>query len=131
MHYELSFLTPILDSSQRDVLFKEIEKKIANLEGKIEDKFIEKKFFAYPVKKHREGFLGQLNFSLEKSRLSELQQYLSKRKDVIRTLLEQKKIIREVSRVKEDIRKPVTRKIIKKDKVKIEELDKKLEEILE
>jgi len=130
MNYELSFLTPILDSTERDKLFKEIEEKIIKLNGKTEDKFIEKKFFAYPVKKHYEGFLGQVNFSLEQSKIKEFQRHLKTKKEVIRILLEKKRERKEVSRIKREKRKTVLRKTPKREKAKIEELDKKLEEVL-
>ena len=129
MNYELSFLTPVLDSEKRGELLREIEEKIVKTKGKVEDRFIEKKFFAYPVKKHQEGFLAQVNFSLDQEELKNFQDYLKKKKEILRTLLEKKgKPPKELPEVKK--RKPSLKVPPKREKVKIEELEKKLKEIL-
>ncbi|PIU42509.1 MAG: hypothetical protein CO034_00940 [Parcubacteria group bacterium CG_4_9_14_0_2_um_filter_35_11] len=130
MNYELSFLIPILDLKKREELLKKIKEEVIKLKGKPEDEFIEKKFFAYPVKGCQEGFLGQINFSLEKNRLKEFQDYLKTNKEIIRIILERKGAIKEVTEAKRERRKPILKKPVKKEKVKIEELEKKLEEML-
>lgn len=128
MQYALSFLTPYLDSKERAKLLKEILDKIKKLDGKIEDKFIEKKIFAYPVKKNLEGFLGQIIFSIEKVKLKNFEEFLKSEKNIIRGIIERKKKVPEKLEAKR--KKPPFKKTLKKEKVKIEELDKKLEEIL-
>lgn len=130
MNYELSFLIPILDSKKREELLKNIKEEIIKLKGKVEDEFIEKKFFAYPVKGHEEGFLGQVNFSLEKHGLKGFQNYLKTKKEIIRIILEKKRMIKEAPEERRERRKPILKKAVKKEKVKIEELEKKLEEML-
>ena len=130
MNYELSFLTPNLNLKEREDLMKGIKEEIVKLKGKLEDEFIEKKFFAYPVKKYQEGFLGQTNFSLEKNKLKEFQNYLKTKKEIIRTLLEKKEKFKEAPEIERERRRPLFKKPPKKEKVKIEELEKKLEEIL-
>jgi ribosomal protein S6 len=133
MQYELSFLTPNLSSQERDELFQKIEEEIKSLDGEIEEKFIEKKLFAYLVKKQREGFLGVINFSIEKNKIKELCNFLELNKNILREMIEKKERPVEALKTERRRRKPypaVKKPPIKKEKVKIEELDKKLEEIL-
>lgn len=126
MYYEVSFLTQNINLEERKDLFKKIEEKLKELGGKIEDKFIEKKVFAYPVKKQEEGFLGHISFFLEPAKIRRFQDFLKTNKEIVREMTERKKKIPEVRRE----RRISPRKPRKKEKVKIEELDKKLGEIL-
>lgn len=127
--YEFSFLMPNLFFKQREEVLKNLEEAIKKLNGKIEDKFIEKKFFAYSVKKQEEGFLGIINFSMEKEKIKELRNFLKLNKDLLKTVIENKEKVKEFLAKEEKGRKPIlAKKQVKK--VKIEELDKKLDEIL-
>ncbi|MDD5551986.1 MAG: 30S ribosomal protein S6 [Candidatus Pacebacteria bacterium] len=129
-HYELSFLTPDLTGDEKNSLLKEIENQITKLGGKIEDKFIEKKRFAYPIKKKTEGFLGIFFFSLEKENIIEIKKNIEKNNKILRIILEKKKMkITKERRTRPEETTPQIKKE-KKKKVKIEDLDKKLEEIL-
>lgn len=135
MNYELSFLTPNLSLHEKDDLLKNIEEEIKKLEGKIEEKFIEKKKFAYLVKKENEGFLGIINFSLNPQKIGKLEKEIAENKNILRAMIERKKKITKQGRTRKDKTKPekpleTKRPIIKKKKVKIEKLDEKLEEIL-
>ncbi|MFH0987553.1 MAG: 30S ribosomal protein S6 [Patescibacteria group bacterium] len=133
MNYELSFLTQNLDAKSREDLLKRMEETIGKLKGKLEDKFIEKKYFAYPVKKNQEGFLGQIDFILGSENLGDFREYLKTEKAIIRTLIEKKKVGQvSVSRRERFPLYPKTAPTMapKKEKAKIEELDKKLDEIL-
>lgn len=127
MYYEISFLTPNLNLKEREDLFKKIEEKLKELEGKIEDKFIEKKAFAYPVKKQQDGFLGHISFFLEPDKIRKFRDFLKTNKEILRESTERKRKILEEEREK---RRIAPKKPKKKEKVKIEELDKKLEEML-
>jgi ribosomal protein S6 len=131
--YELAFLTPNLSIEEKEKLDKDIEQIIKNLKGEIQEKFIEKKKFAYTVKKNTEGFLGIISFSLEASSLSNFKKELKDNKNIIRAMIESKNI-KPGEKMEKEKRSPAAQKpkpsLPKKPKVKIEELDKKLEEIL-
>ena len=131
-YYELSFLTPNLSPEKKNSLMTEIEESIKKLEGKVEEKFIEKKKFVYPVKKQNEGFLGIFLLSLNAEGIKKIRSSLKKNESVLRIMAERKKIR---PKIRISSKKPVAETIKgrekpKKEKVKIEELDKKLSEIL-
>jgi ribosomal protein S6 len=133
MYYELSFLTPNLKLEERDNLLKKISEEIEKLNGKVEEKLIEKKFFASPVKKNQEGFLGVVNFIIERNKIKELYRFLRSNESFLRIILEERKKPRgflRPERIRRKIPLVETERKAKKEKVKIEELDKKLEEIL-
>ena len=138
MKYELSFLIPNLGLREKEELIQKIEEEINSLDGKIEEKFLEKKFFARPVEKQRDGFLGVIIFTIEAQNLKNLRKNLNSNKNILKTMIEKKKkIAKQTSRL-EKLRKPKTPFLdikepheVKKAKVKIEDLDQKLEEILE
>lgn len=131
-YYELSFLTLNLPHEKKNYLMAEIEKNIKKLEGKIEESFIEKKKFAYPVKKQNEGFLGILLLSSSPETINKIKNFLNKNEDILRIMIERKKI---KPRKKMISKKPILeekkrKEKPKKEKVKIEKLEEKLEEIL-
>lgn len=135
MNYELSFLTPNLPLNKKDSILKEIENEIKKLEGSLEEKFSEKKKFAYPIKKQKEGFLNIINFSFQPSKICHLRKILEDNKNILRVIIEKRKKIEKVKRYRKKrvkLEKPFEgrKPVIKKKKAKIEELDKKLEEIL-
>ncbi len=130
VQYELSFLIPNLQEKEREKILKEIEEKIKSLQGKLEESFIEKKIFAYPVKKHQEGYLGVFAFSLKKDKIKEFQNFLKSNQKILREIIERKEPSPLLKRVSKEKKIVFPKKPVKKQKVKIEELDKKLEEIL-
>lgn len=124
-HYEISFLIPQLSSEKRKELFSKIEEKIKKLNGQVEDSFIEKKTFAYPVKEYTEGFLASVAFSLEEPEKARKLENLSRLdENILRELLERKEAPSQVSSERETKKKG-------KEKAKLENLDEKLGEILE
>jgi len=130
-YYELSFLTSNLPPEEKASLTKKIEERIKKLGGNIKEKFIEKKRFAYPVKKQTEGFLGIFLFSLDTTLISELKNMLDKEEKILRIMLERKKQKPEKKeRLRSEKPKITQTKKEKKKKVKIEKLDEKLKEIL-
>ena len=130
VQYELSFLIPNLQEKEREKILKEIEEKIKSLQGKLEESFIEKKIFAYPVKKYQEGFLGVFAFSLERDRIKEFQNFLRSNQKILREIIERKKPSPLLKRVAKEKKVVLAKKPVKKQKVKIEKLDEKLKEIL-
>ncbi|MBU1176909.1 MAG: 30S ribosomal protein S6 [Patescibacteria group bacterium] len=106
-----------------------------------------KKNLAYPMKKQNEAFYWDFNFSLSPKIISKLEQTLRHKKSIIRYIVTNRKELK-----KKIVKKPIDFKIIDKieplpdeviektpkkeepksikEKIKIEDLDKKLEEIL-
>lgn len=124
--YALSFLLPNLTLENKNRILEEIEARIKKLQGKIEDKFFERKRFVYPVKKNQTGIFGEIVFSLEAEGLLQFGEFLKFHPQILRTIIERKKETVPLISKREPL--SFTRK--KKGKVKIEELDKKLEELL-
>ena len=128
--YEIAFLTPNISPKERTDIISKIEKNIKENNGEIENSFFEKKFFAYPVKKQTEGFLGSIIFSLENEKMKNFEKSLEGTEEkIIRKMII--KIKHEsIKKIKEKEGEKPSFKDIKKEKVKIEKLDEKLEEIL-
>jgi len=99
--------------------------------------------FFYPIKKYLEGYYQTLTFSAPADLISQIESYLRQENSVLRSMLTLNKIrktkparktldfkmIDKIEPIKEEIaveKKPKVRK----EKVKLEELDKKLKEIL-
>jgi ribosomal protein S6 len=135
MNYELSFLTPNLTIEEKEKLLKSIESEIKELGGSVEEQFSEKKKFAYPVKKQKDGFLGIFTFSLNSQKIGKFKKSLNSNKNILREMIEAKLKIEKTEKHKRGRSKPektyeTKKPIIKKKKAKIEDLEQKLEEIL-
>jgi len=156
--YQLTcFISPLLNGEKLEGVIKNIKKWINDKGGSLsEEKIVsdevERKRLAYPVKKHKEAFYLTLKFLLPHQVIDKLNQFLAQEKDILRYLIvnqpklkpapetlkykEAKKIEpfldKEFSIPEKPIRvEPLAkRKEEEKGKVKIEELEKKLEEIL-
>jgi len=153
--YQLTCLFPPTVTSEKiDQLVDKIKDGITSCGGSLSDEIPSsnpiKKTLAYPIKKCREAFYFTLNFVLPIQAVNELNKQLSSNDNILRHLIAQtrppqsqikpKKEQKEsldfgiVDKI-EPLPKEKTPAIIsdqkeKKEKVKIEELDKKLEEIL-
>ncbi len=137
LYYELDFLTPNLEIKEREDLIKTIEEEIKKLNGTVKNKLIEKKLFAYPVKKHQSGFLGVVSFTMnEGNKIKELNDFLKLNEKILRSIIER---TTDKSTKPERRRRPIleqtkeqtkTKVRVKKEKAKIEELDQKLDEML-
>ena len=106
-----------------------------------------KKKLAYPIKKQNEAFYWDFSFSFSPKEISKLEQTLKRKKSIIRYIITNRKELKQ-----KIVKKPIDFKIIDKieplpdeiiekttkkeepksikEKTKIEDLDKKLEEIL-
>ena len=138
--YELTFiLSPILDEAGLTSAMKEVKDKIVELEGEIKkEKMSEKKKLAYPVKKQIFGFYSTIEFSAEPEKIGDLRNFIKGNPSILRSIIitfEEKK--REEAprqkKIKEELPSAFKSAEFKpeKEKIKIEELNKKLEEILE
>jgi len=110
---------------------------INQLGGEIKnEKLTEKRKLAYLIKKQGFGFYVTVEFNLEPEKLIELEKHIKLDTDILRYLLVVKEKIKIVPRRLPSPRPkptafPKAFPETKAEKVKIEEIDKKLEEILE
>lgn len=143
-------LSPLLEQKRIEEISQNIKKWITDKDGSLSEKekpiSILKKKLAYPLKKYQEAFCFNLNFLLPSQSINQFQQQLNLEKDILRYLITVKEKIKPKTNQEAidhqtldkiesliDKKVPLTEKPVQekpKDKVKIEELDKKLEEIL-
>jgi len=127
-HYEFNFLiSPNLANKELDSLVEKINSLIQE-GGKIfVNKKIQRRKLAFLIKKEGEAWLYSLKFipkeSLQKNFLKNLEKELKQKEEILRYLILKKE--RKLTKEKKYFRqKP-------KEKVELEEIEKKLEEILE
>ncbi len=134
--YELNLLfSPILEKIDGETAAK-IREFILSLGGVIKKENIsEKRKLAYPIKKRGVGYYITFEFQIEPEKIEDLKKLLNFNHDILRFLIIDKSNVKEeTARIR-----PIKPKAVapfgrteeaKGEKVKIEELDKKLEEIL-
>jgi ribosomal protein S6 len=110
-------------------LIKKTKEFIEKHEGYIVHDFSTKKIrLAYPIKKQAGGLLCSLDFELERGNISEFAKEIRENKNILRHII----INKELTKPKPPTLKPIKiQPKSKQAKIKIEELDKKLEEILQ
>jgi len=125
-NYELAFLlSPEIEEKKLKEYHQKINSLIEKAGGVIISSFSPtKKTLFYPIKKKTEAFLGSSEFQIEPKALESLKKDLEKENDILRFLIVAKKAPKKVETVKKP--KEKVRK-----KVKIEEIDQKLKEILD
>lgn len=131
--YELNYLTSANISEEE---LKSIEEKISSLiqkEGGIFDKIDlpQKKNLAYPVKKNKSAYFCNLSFSFLPEKIASLEKILKAEKKILRYMIKNKKIRKRVTETSKSRRRNFKPKIEKVEKVKLKEIEKKLEEILD
>lgn len=127
--YELTYIVnPASSPEALNDLSQKIRDLIGNNQGLIvSEKLGEKRKLTYPVKKEIFGYFVIVDFVIAPENISLLDKDLKLNKDILRHLILNKEEEKEKPRVK--IQRPVRAK--KEEKVKIEELEKKIEEIIE
>ena len=148
--YELTYLiNPELTQEQINSLEEIVKSHIQTKNGilAIAPKKPIKANLGYSIKKKKTAVLSVLNFSLEPAEIEKLKEKLSREKEILRFMLVNKKLIKPEKKSKKRIyplikkAKPIsisqkssvvkTKPLIKKEKkVELEEIGKKLEEIL-
>jgi small subunit ribosomal protein S6 len=121
-YYQLAYLlSPELKKEEIEKIKKDLT-SFFEKEG-ILDKIEEplKRTLFYPIKKKTEAFLGTIYFYLEPEKIKELEKELKKEEKILRYLIVSEKAPKKVK---------VEGKIKKPEKVELEEIEKKLEEIL-
>lgn len=144
MAYELAFiLNPLLEKSDADAAAEKVRDFVNQAGGAVKNLTVqEKKKLSYAIKKQLFGYFTVIEFELEADKTEELQKKLALDKDVLRSLIINLNELRtQKPGGKPRKPKPVpsaqaisgetpAQKPEKTEKVKIEELDKKLEELL-
>jgi len=142
--YQLTCLFDTSANSEKiNQIIEGIKQIITSNEGTISEKSyspapISKKL-AYSIKKKNEALYWELSFSLLPKEIGKLEQTLRQKKNIIRYIITNRKKVKQKP-IKESIDLKMIDKIeplpekkvpkIIKEKTKIEDLDKKLEEIL-
>lgn len=145
-YYELVFiLSPQLDEAALESTKKEIKETLNKFEGEIEFKQTEKKELAYPINKQGRGIFIISQLSIVPDNVNNFSKELKLNKRILRHLISQLPLLRaETKKIKPSpkktaaIKKKIADKKKKdssvktlKDKAKLEEIDKKLNEIIE
>lgn len=134
--YIISQLSTEIDASSTA---GKVREQIAQLNGQIKKESIgEKKKLSFPIKKQSTGFYATAKFELEPEKIDELNNYLRLNNEILRHLiinlaeLKTEKPGKQPVDAKTAVNESSLAAAIKPQpgKVKIEELDKKLEELL-
>jgi small subunit ribosomal protein S6 len=140
-HYELLYLVPATYTDDELLPVKEKVKDLLKKFGgeiTMEDSLGKKKL-AYPIKKNFQGYYLLYEFDLEGSKLAELNKNLGMTNELLRHTIVTKNFktptiaqITEARAEKEESKAAEEKKEeSKKDKIKLEDLDQRLDEILE
>lgn len=125
--YELTYIiNPNIAEADVNKLKEEISGFITGNEGILLHQKEERRRLAYIIKKFTTGLYVSLDFDLEPEKLAELEKKLKLESAIIRYL-----IITKEKLLPAETASSAAPKREKKEKVKIEELDEKLKELLE
>ncbi len=135
--YELTYIiSPISGETDTNAVAAKIRSFIiSQIAGEIKKEYIsEKKRLSFPIKKQSGGFYATVEFQAEPEKIEELKKFLELDNDVLRHLIiavDAKAQVKRPARIKPSVTAlPESETGAKSAKVKIEELDKKLEELL-
>jgi small subunit ribosomal protein S6 len=138
--YELNLLiNPLLEQTDAQATAEKFRQNIEKLNGQVKKlASLDKKKLAYPIKKQLSAYFVSLEFEMEPENVEKLQQELKLNNDILRFLLLVSEGANQLPPKPRTALRPkavaapasVGIKPEKAAKVKIEELDKKLEELL-
>lgn len=140
--YELiCILNPRLDGVELDNLKQDLEKNINQLNGKIiHFKDMVKRDLAYPINKQHQGIYLIIHVELNPEKIADLSKILKSNTQILRQIINYLETSKETEKPR-TIKKPTQiKKFIKRDrpssvktaedKIKLEEIDKKLDELV-
>jgi len=131
MIYELTFLMPPLVEKEKNEVLQKILEEIKRRGGDLKEESVEKRSFVYPVKKNENGFISTIIFSISKNSLHNINDFIRKEERVLRSVIIKREIFEKEKRAKRHKRPTIkTKPTPKREKVKLEDMDKRLEEIL-
>lgn len=137
--YELTcILSPQLDGNDLEKTKKEIGEAVGKMGGTISFKESQKKDLAYPINKQGQGIYLFSQLSIAPENITNFSKELKLNKQILRHLINQlieikvkpKKEIKPKKIIKKQIKK-IEEKKEKETKVKLEEIDKRLDELIE
>jgi small subunit ribosomal protein S6 len=121
-YYQLAYLiSPELKKEEIEMVQKDLTSFIEK-EGvldKVETPL--KRMLFYPIKKKTEAFLGAIYFYLEPQKIKDLERKLKEEEKILRYLIVSEKAPKKIK---------IEKKLKKPEKVELEEIEKKIEEIL-
>jgi ribosomal protein S6 len=136
--YELTYLVSSeLTPEQMEVLFKKINSLILkNGEIRVSAAPVKTKL-SYPIKKQNTAFLNQVEFNFEPEEIDKFKKELNKQNEILRIMLTEKRSIKVKKKVRSAILKPKpfsedieASSKETKQKINLEEIGEKLDEIL-
>jgi len=137
--YELTYIISLLSADTNTASVAEkVRAQIKELGGEAKKEYIsEKKKLAFQIKKQGSGFYATVVFEMEPERVDELNTFMRSNNDVLRHMiinqaeLRTEKVSKKPAKAKSAASETtIGESTAKTGKVKIEELDKKLEELL-
>ncbi len=137
--YELTYIISLLSTNvETSSVAEKVRAQIKELGGEAKKEYIsEKKKLAFKIKKQGSGFYATAVFEMEPEKIDELNSFLRSNNDILRHMiinqaeLRTEKVSKKPARIKlADSETVIGETKAKTGKVKIEELDKKLEELL-
>jgi len=137
--YELTYIINLLSADiNTSSVAEKVRAKIKELGGEARKEYVsEKKKLAFQINKQSFGFYATVVFEMEPEKIDELNTFLRSNSDILRHMIINQAELRTEKISKKPARTKLTDKEIVADevaaktgKVKIEELDKKLEELL-
>jgi len=136
-NYELTYIVNSNTNEELKAIYEEILELIKKNNGKINTTFpFVRRKLAYPIGQIRNAYYAVINFELEPSELKNLENKLRLKEKILRYLIlkkENKKTIKKTRRLKseEESKPEILKKKRKKEKIKLEDIQKKLDKILD
>lgn len=137
--YELTYIISLLSAEvDTSSVAEKVRAQIKTLGGETKKEYIsEKKKLAFQIRKQGFGFYATVVFEMEPEKIDELNIFLRSSNDILRHMiinqaeLRTERVSKKPARIKStDSESVIGESTAKTGKVKIEELDKKLEELL-
>ncbi|MCD6114938.1 30S ribosomal protein S6 [bacterium] len=138
-YYELTFIAnPTLEQKEIENLINSVKEDILVLGGEIKNELQPKAIqLAYPIKKFKNAYLVSFDLEIEAQKSEEIKKKLDQKEEVLRYILFKKQPPKFIAQKEKSqapspkAEKTEPKKIKKPVKVELEEIDKKLEEILQ
>ncbi|OHA69115.1 MAG: 30S ribosomal protein S6 [Candidatus Wildermuthbacteria bacterium RIFCSPLOWO2_01_FULL_47_18] len=125
--YQLTILVnPEVQEDSLNAVLGRIAEAVQKLGGIVEQQDMQKKVqLAYPIQKQREAYRGLLTFAMDPKEVEAFQKLVQGQKEVLRFLL----IVAPKVKVEIPTLAKASTKPVEEEKMSIEDIDKKLEEI--
>ena len=136
--YELLYIIPF--TSEKEEIQSTLQKVKESIKGMnvelLSQEEIGKRKIAYPIKRHRYGYYSAIVFRVDSEKIEDIQQKLRLMPEILRFQIVnvrlQKPKAREAKKEKklEEKTKKIEKEMPRKEKVVLEDIDKKIDEIL-